>query len=499
MRLKLRENILYKNILITFFILLVDILFSIALFEIKVRVENIYLFSILSILIISVETKKYIYPLISSFILTVALEFIFIKPEFSILITNPYEIISSVIFLAVCLITTLITTIIQKQIIESKFNEEKIEQLYKISNMFLTLKDTRKIYYFLIEKFKTQYNFELVIYDSLEEKIYGENKFNFIPENYKEEINYCLNQDIIIGKGMIKYDKLPFIMFPVVSDEKYGTFIIYGKELKRKDIEFIKNNIQQLLVTLDSEHNLEIQEKLEIDELKKRYKNNLLNIYSNDLKTPISTIDNKVNELLENKDNLEKDEVLKQLKEITIKLKDIIDLNNNLDKLLVQDNNIVNTEKELVEDLLKEIKFNYRRKLRGKKLKIEKKEVPYTLLVDKVYVIQLFNSLIDNAIEHTKKLTVIEINYNVDMEKNMINFIISDNGGGISYSKLKDINDLYFTEKNQKKIERKQYGAGLSFCNSIIKAHGGNISIENNEKNGVSVKFSLPLYINTNK
>lgn len=500
MRLKIRENILYKNILITTFILVIDILFSVALHELKVRVENIYLFSILSILIISVETKRYIFPLISSFILTIALEFIFIKPEYSILIEQPKELISSVIFLSVCLISTFITTIIQKQILEARFNEEKIEQLYKISNMFLTLKDTRKIYYFLIEKFKDQYNFDLLIYDNIEEKLYGENKYNFIFENYKEEINYCLEQEIIIGKGMIKYDKLPFIMFPVRSDEKYGTFIIYTKELKKKDIEFIKNNIQQLLVTLDSEHSLELQEKFEIDELKKKYQNNLLNIFSKDLKTPINELDSQVEELILKKDKLTKEDLITNLKDINNKLNDLKDLNSNLDKLLNQESNsVVNKEQELVEDLLKEIKFNYRRKLRGRKLIIEKKDLPYTLLVDKIYVMELFNSLIDNSILHTKRLTTIEINYEANLSINMIYFEISDNGGGISYSKLKDINDFYFNDKEKKKIERKQYGAGLSFCNSIIKAHGGTISIENNNKGGISVKFSLPLYVNNSK
>ena len=37
-------------------------------------------------------------------------------------------------------------------------------------------------------------------------------------------------------------------------------------------------------------------------------------------------------------------------------------------------------------------------------------------------------------------------------------------------------------------------GLGLVICKGIVEAHGGKIWVDKNQKNGFSIKFTLPIY-----
>lgn len=67
-----------------------------------------------------------------------------------------------------------------------------------------------------------------------------------------------------------------------------------------------------------------------------------------------------------------------------------------------------------------------------------------------------------------------------------IEIIISDTGPGIPTDYMKHIFDPYFSTKPEGK------GLGLAICHSIIRQHGGWISVENNPEGGASFKIILP-------
>jgi signal transduction histidine kinase len=64
---------------------------------------------------------------------------------------------------------------------------------------------------------------------------------------------------------------------------------------------------------------------------------------------------------------------------------------------------------------------------------------------------------------------------------------ISDSGPGIPPEKLSLIFDPFFTTKEQ------GMGIGLSIARTIILAHHGRISAENNVEGGAVLRVSLPL------
>lgn len=103
---------------------------------------------------------------------------------------------------------------------------------------------------------------------------------------------------------------------------------------------------------------------------------------------------------------------------------------------------------------------------------------------------QVFHNLIENAIKFTSKKGRIDIS----AEKKGYSFIISvkDNGIGISPSKLKKIFDKFYQVDNSLTRKYRGSGLGLTICQGIVKAHGGEIKVKSKPKKGTSFQVVLP-------
>ena len=64
---------------------------------------------------------------------------------------------------------------------------------------------------------------------------------------------------------------------------------------------------------------------------------------------------------------------------------------------------------------------------------------------------------------------------------------VSDRGPGIPEDKKKEVFEPFFTTKAE------GMGMGLSIARTIIEAHGGKISAENQRDGGASFRIRLPL------
>ena len=63
---------------------------------------------------------------------------------------------------------------------------------------------------------------------------------------------------------------------------------------------------------------------------------------------------------------------------------------------------------------------------------------------------------------------------------------VTDQGTGFCKEKLARLFEPFFTTKKQ------GMGIGLSICQTIIEAHGGQLAAENNSSRGATLRFTLP-------
>ena len=69
---------------------------------------------------------------------------------------------------------------------------------------------------------------------------------------------------------------------------------------------------------------------------------------------------------------------------------------------------------------------------------------------------------------------------------------MEDNGPGIPKESREHVFEMFYSGKNKVSDSRRSLGLGLSLCKSIVTAHGGTISVSDNQPNGTVFKFTLP-------
>jgi signal transduction histidine kinase len=102
---------------------------------------------------------------------------------------------------------------------------------------------------------------------------------------------------------------------------------------------------------------------------------------------------------------------------------------------------------------------------------------------------RVFANIIGNSIRHAhaEKLSIV---INSDENEAQIRFTILDNGQGVPESELPYIFEPFYTSDKSRRVS----GLGLSICQSIVNAHGGQISAVNNQCGGLSISMELPRY-----
>jgi len=113
------------------------------------------------------------------------------------------------------------------------------------------------------------------------------------------------------------------------------------------------------------------------------------------------------------------------------------------------------------------------------------------LFCDRVHVTEVFVNIIKNAAEAMRESGAIEITgeYNKAQLRYKYQLQFRDHGGGIDTDKVEDVFKPYSTSKNKEK----NLGLGLSYCRSVIIAHGGRIYVtESVQGEGTTIGIDFP-------
>jgi light-regulated signal transduction histidine kinase (bacteriophytochrome) len=104
-------------------------------------------------------------------------------------------------------------------------------------------------------------------------------------------------------------------------------------------------------------------------------------------------------------------------------------------------------------------------------------------------IVQLFNSLLDNAVKFRKKDEPARIRVNATRIEGEWEFTVADNGIGIDPAYHERVFEPF------KRLHGREYagtGLGLALCKRIVEAHGGRIAVESELGRGSTFRFTLP-------
>ena len=234
------------------------------------------------------------------------------------------------------------------------------------------------------------------------------------------------------------------------------------------------------------------QTKLEAEREKTR--SNLLRAISHDLRTPLTGILGASSAILENDDQLTKEERLGLLRDVRDDAQWLIRMVENLLTITRMDDSkgakVVKTP-EAGEEVLEAAVGKFKKQFADWKISVQVPEEFLLIPMDAVLVEQVLMNLMENVVNHGVGADHIWVS--LEQWDGCGVFTVRDNGCGIAPGLLPGIFDGKAASAGSSGDSKRNMGIGLSVCNTIIKAHGGTMKAENGETGGAVFRFTLPL------
>jgi len=115
---------------------------------------------------------------------------------------------------------------------------------------------------------------------------------------------------------------------------------------------------------------------------------------------------------------------------------------------------------------------------------------------DADHLARLLNNLVENAIRHTP--TSGEITLVARQHDHQVFITVTDTGEGIPAEHLPHVCERFYRVDSARARRDGGTGLGLAICQSIVKAHGGAMSIESQVAVGTTIQIVLPIAIPSN-
>ena len=225
---------------------------------------------------------------------------------------------------------------------------------------------------------------------------------------------------------------------------------------------------------------------------KERMRANLLRAVSHDLRTPLTTIYGASSSIVENYEKFNDTQKLQMINGIREDSEWLVRIVENLLSVTKFDGGNVKLIKTptVLEELIDTVIIKFRKKYPGAKIEIDIPDELVLIPMDAILIEQVIFNILENTIHHAKNFTKINVRVFVIASKAI--FEISDNGCGIAKEKLDRIFSGYdYGTNDLADGQKRNAGIGLSVCASIIKAHDGKITAENQKSGGALFRFSL--------
>ena len=324
---------------------------------------------------------------------------------------------------------------------------------------------------------------ELKEYPELEQ--YGiEIKNNNISLSNKHILNNCLLTISILLIIYLILNTFTIYYFQKKRNDNIREITNYLKEINKHNYNLdIKANEEGELSILQNElykTTIMLNEQALLNQKDKDSLKDSLSDISHQLRTPLTSINLMIDNLMEG--DMSKEEERKLLTSINRKIKSTNFLIESLLKLSKFDANTItfNNTSQKIDKILNSVEENLRDllDLHEVELKIEgnKKD---TLYCDYKWQIEALTNIIKNCIEHSNPGSSIDISYY--KTELLTKIVIKDHGVGMSEKDQKHIFERFYKGENS---NPNSIGIGMSLAKTIIEKSRGNIQVSSQKGEG---------------
>ena len=275
----------------------------------------------------------------------------------------------------------------------------------------------------------------------------------------------------------------------------YGVVAI---RLNKVPLEPFENSILisilgECALALENLRNMEEKEQAALMVRNEQLRSNLLRSISHDIRTPLTSISGNASNLLSHYAQLD-DETRRQIfSDIYEDSEWLIDLVENLLSISRIENGQMDLHLslEVMNDVIDEALKHVDRNAARHHITVQNDDDLLLVNMDARLIMQVLINLVNNAIKNTPAGS--EILIRSGREENEALVSVCDNGPGIPDPVKSHVFEMFYTGQNKVADGRRGLGLGLALCRSIVEAHGGRISLSDNEPSGCRFVVSLPV------
>ena len=252
-------------------------------------------------------------------------------------------------------------------------------------------------------------------------------------------------------------------------------------ENSEDELSILKNELYKITIMLKEDAENSKKDKLKL-------KDSLSDI-SHQLKTPLTSINIMLDNILDNPD-MDSNTKEKFIQNIKREITNISSLATEILKLSKFDASVIKFEKEqvFINDLVEGAISNVEMMAELKNINIEvTNQDNIKLVCDAKWQTEAITNILKNCIEHSKENSTITID--IDSNKIYKQITIRDNGEGIDEKDLPHIFERFYKGKNSSKDS---VGIGLALAKTIIEKDNGSIKVDS--KKGKQTTFIIKYY-----
>lgn len=494
-----------RDILISILSLVIASCVGVAFDKLGFSDANIITVYILGVLITAVTTTHRVYSLVSSIVSVIVFNYLFTYPRFTLLAYDKgYPVTFFVMFIA-AFITGSLAVRLKNNAKQSARAAFRTRVLFETNQAIQQNNNKSTIVDIISNQLVKLLGRNVILYSGdengiSEPKVYSEAEDCeceiYKSENEKAVAEWVFKNKTQAGAATQTLSDARCTYYPVKTGE--SIYAVVGVDAFENPIEAFESSILNSILgecalALENERNA--KEKMEATILAKneQLRANLLRSISHDLRTPLTSISGNASNLMSNGNNFDDKTKIKLYTDIYDDSMWLINLVENLLSVtrIEQGQMRLNINTELLSEVVDEALRHTNRKSAEHKISVETEDELMLVKIDARLIVQVVINIVDNAIKYTPAGSEIKIYSKAQNGKAVVT--VSDNGEGISDEMKPHIFEMFYSGANKVADSRRSMGLGLALCKTIINAHGGEISVSDNNPHGCIFKFTLPL------
>jgi len=493
-----------KDLLITLLVLVLSTLLCVALYHFGFTDSNIIPVYILGVLLTSLFTRGYFCSIVGSLLSVMLFNFFFTEPRLTF---HAYDSKYAVTF-AIMLVASIITgTLASKLKSHAKLSAQaafRTKVLLDTNQLLQKAQDNDDIFNITATQLMKLLNRSVVMYSAKGDKLSKGALFSVDPNGISDNLFtseehtaacWVLNNHHRAGATTDMLNKAKCLYMAIcINNNVYGVVGIHinGKPLDSFETSILLSILGECALALDNNRNAKEKELAAVLAKNEQLRANLLRAISHDLRTPLTSISGNAGNLLSNYDKLDEETRIQVFTDIFDDSQWLISLVENLLSVTrIEEGRMnFNMSVQLMDEVIDEAIKHINRKGAEHNISVDCKDELLLARMDAKLIIQVIINLVDNAIKYTPAGSDIKIT--AENKNGYVWVSVVDNGNGIPDHMKPRVFEMFYTGDNKIADSRRSLGLGLALCKSIVNAHGGEITLTDNEPHGSVFTFTIP-------